>query len=90
MATIAKKDSRFDMRMTQEQRNKVERAAAIKGKTLTQWAMDNLMESAQRDIEEEATTRLSADAFAELAKALETPLPSAAQKLLEKKPVWES
>lgn len=63
MATVAKKNSRFDMRLTQEQRSEVERAAAIKGKTLTQWALDNLMESARRDIEEESTTRLSLDAL---------------------------
>ncbi len=91
MATIAKsaKDSRFDMRMTREQRGEVERAAAMKGKSLTQWALDNLLASARRDIEEETTTHLSLDAFNEFAAALDEPMPLAAQRLADRKPVWE-
>ncbi len=91
MATIAKtkKDSRFDMRMTREQRSEVERAAAIKGKSLTQWALDNLLESARRDIEEETTTRLSRKGFDELAAALEETMPVETRRLIEQKPVWQ-
>lgn len=90
MGTIARnvKDSRFDMRMTREQRSEVERAAAIKGKTLTQWALDNLLESARRDIEEEATTCLSREAFDRFAKMLDRPMPEEARRLVEQKPVW--
>lgn len=90
MATIARniKDSRFDMRMTREQRSEVERAAAIKGKSLTQWALDNLLESARRDIEEETTTYLSREVFDKFAAALEEPMPEATRRLLDRKPVW--
>ncbi|MCD8316614.1 MAG: DUF1778 domain-containing protein [Eggerthellaceae bacterium] len=77
------------MRLTSEQRREIERAAAIKGKTLTQWALDNLLTSARRDIEEETMTRLSIDAFDQLARALEEPMPQAAVRLAEAIPVWE-
>lgn len=90
MATLAKnvKDSRFDMRMTREQRNEVERAAAIKGKSLTQWALDNLLAAAQRDIEEDRTTHLSAKAFDTFAEALDRPMPDETIRLIQQKPVW--
>lgn len=87
-ATRGIKDSRFDMRMTHEQRAEVERAAAIKGKSLTQWALDNLLESARRDIEEESTTLLSRKAFAQFAEALDQPMADETRLLIEQKPVW--
>lgn len=77
------------MRMTDEQRSQVERAAAMQGKTLTQWALDHLLEAARFDIEQETTTRLSADAFDELARALEKPMPLETRRLLDEKPVWD-
>lgn len=91
MATVAKqtKNSRFDMRMTADQRQEIERAAAIKGKSLTQWALDSLLSSARRDIEEETTTRLSQEQFEKLSAALEEPMPAATQALLRRTPLWD-
>ena len=59
MATItnASKTSRLDMRMSDEQRSEIERAASIKGMSLTQWALQNLLAAARRDIQEETVTR---------------------------------
>lgn len=92
MATASsanQKSCRFDMRMTPSQREEIELAAAVKGKTLTQWSLDNLLASARRDLEEETTTRLSIRAFDEFARALDDGTPAAAVELLGKKPVWE-
>lgn len=88
MATVTK-NSRFDMRMTPVQRKEVERAAALQGKTLTQWALDHLMEAARYDIEQSTTTHLSANDFAAFAAALEAPMPTKAKQLMERKAVWE-
>lgn len=88
MATVVRQ-SRFDMRMTKEQRLEIERAAAIKGKTLTQWALDNLLEAARFDIEQETMTRLPSDSFEAFAAALDQPMPEEARSLLSEKAVWE-
>lgn len=88
MAT-AVKDCRFDMRMTSAQRDEVERAASLRGQTLTQWALDHLLEAARYDIEQETTTRLASGDFARFAAAIDEPMPEAARKLMAQKAVWE-
>lgn len=88
MATVTK-NSRFDMRMTAAQRDQIERAAALRGKTLTQWALDRLLEAARYDIEQETTTHLASAEFDQFAAALEEPMPLAARQLIAAKAVWE-
>ena len=82
------RSSRLNMRMTQEQRSTIDRAATLKGATITQWALDHLIDDAHRDIEEETTIRLSAKAFDEFKDALERPMPKAMQDLLAREPKW--
>lgn len=77
------------MRLTSDQRSEIERAAAIQGKSLTQWALDHLLEAARYDIEQETVTRLSAEAFDQFLTALESPMPDAARTLAAEKAVWE-
>lgn len=90
MATVsAQKTSRLDMRMTDEQREEIELAASVKGMSLTQWALQNLLSAARRDLEEETTTRLSTRAFKTFRDALDRGMPPEAQMLLDEKPVWE-
>ena len=90
MATVsAQKSSRLDMRMTDEQREAIELAAAAKGMSLTQWALQNLLAAARRDLDEQTTTRLSAHAFKAFKDALDKGMPPEAQDLLDQKPVWE-
>ena len=91
MATVTNtsKTSRLDMRMSDEQRSEIERAASIKGMSLTQWALQNLLAAARRDIQEETVTRLSMDAFDQFKTALDTGMPPEAVALLSQKPVWE-
>lgn len=91
MATAAKnnRSSRLDMRMTDDQRSEIERAAAVKGMSLTQWSLDNLLAAARRDLLDETTTRLSLKAFDDFKKALDKGMPVEAAELIAQKPVWE-
>ncbi|GAA0636234.1 DUF1778 domain-containing protein [Bifidobacterium pullorum] len=74
--------------MTPEQRSTIDKAATLKGATITQWALDHLMADARKDIEEETTIRLSARAFDEFKEALEGPMPQALQDLLKRDAQW--
>lgn len=87
-ATLGK-SSRMDVRLTQEQRNQIEKAAALQGMTLTQWAVSHLLDCAQRDIDQATTTRLSAGEFDAFLALLDRPMPEATQHLLAEKPIWE-
>lgn len=90
-ALMEKKDKqcRMDVRLTQSQRAAYERAASLKGQTLTQWATAHLDESARRDIETATTTVLSGSSFDEFCAMLDAPMPKAVQDLLSRKAVWE-
>lgn len=83
------KQRRMDLWLTEQQRENCERAAELKGQTLTQWATAHLDESAARDIAEASTTCLSSEAFDALCEMLEAPMPEPTQRLLERKAVWE-
>lgn len=82
------KSSRMDIRLTAPQRSKYEKAASLKGQTLTQWASSHLDRCAERDIAEASTTVLSAEAFDLFCAILDEPLPEAAASLLARKPIW--
>ena len=89
VAEKQEKQYRMDIRLTQPQRLNYERAASLRGQTLTQWATAHLDESARRDIDEAMTTALSPEAFDAFCAMLDAPMPEAAQNLLARKPVWE-
>jgi uncharacterized protein (DUF1778 family) len=92
MATYARrpqKTSRIDMRVTDDQKELIERAAALKGQSVTQWSVDCLVENARADIEYETTTRLSEAAFDAFLQELDKPLPKATRRLLSRDRVWE-
>lgn len=90
-ATIEKKEKqcRMDIRLTRAQRASYERAASLRGKTLTQWVTAHLDENASKDIDEATTTVLSREAFEAFCDILDAPIPDGAQKLLAQKAVWE-
>ena len=52
MTTENNKNSRFEMRLTYEQRSRIDQAAESKGMTSLQWALSNLLAAADRDIHE--------------------------------------
>lgn len=87
MATLTKqtvskqKTSRLDIRLTDAQRQLIERAAELTGSTLTQWTARHLLESARKDIEEATVLHLES-------QALDQPVPPAAEKLTERDPQW--
>lgn len=83
------KQFRMDIRLAQSQRRNYERAAPLRGQTLTQWATSHLDESARRDIDEATTTMLAPQAFDEFCAMLDAPVPQAAAELLLRKAVWE-
>lgn len=83
------KQYRMDIRLAQAQRRNYERAASLRGQTLTQWATSHLDESARRDIDEATTTMLAPQAFDEFCAMLDAPMPQAAADLLSRKAVWE-
>lgn len=91
MATATRtsqKTARIDIRLTSEQRELIERAAALTGSTLTQWTAQQLMEAAQRDIETRTRLALESEAFDAFQAALDEPLPAEARQLLARSPQW--
>ncbi|MBT1177659.1 DUF1778 domain-containing protein [Bifidobacterium callimiconis] len=90
MAQISStKDSRFEMRLTQDQRLKIDQAAETKGLTASQWALSNLLEAADRDIREAHIIRLNDQAWEDFTAALDQPMPTKITQLLESEPIWK-
>lgn len=91
MATIAtqKRDARLDLRMQANEREQIERAASLKGMSITQWALQKLSNAAREDIQEETVTRLSMQAFDDFKAALDQGMPNETKELLASKAVWE-
>lgn len=89
MGTTTNKDSRFEIRLTQEQRNQLNQAAEIKGLSCSQWALTNLLDAAKRDIKEAHIIKLDDTAWEEFTQALDDPMPEATRRLLESEPVWQ-
>lgn len=85
----AGKASRMDIRITMPQRAKYEKAAALKGQSLTQWASAHLDACANKDIAEASTTILEDEAFERFCAILDSPMPKAVENLLARKPVWQ-
>lgn len=88
MTATAEKRCRMDLRLTELQRLSYERAAALKGQTLSQWSTSKLDEAARRDIDEATATILSAEAFDSFCAMLDAPMPEAARKLLAREEIW--
>ncbi|MBM6699363.1 DUF1778 domain-containing protein [Bifidobacterium pullorum subsp. saeculare] len=83
------KTSRFEMRLTEQQRATIERAAATRGLTLSHWAINNLMDDAHRDIREGNTIYLSDEAYDDFVKALDEPMSPQTAQLLNTPAVWD-
>lgn len=83
------KNSRMDLRLTHSQRSAYEKAASLKGQTLTQWSIAHLDEAARYDIEQARLTVLSDNEFELFCHALDESMPKAAQDLLARDEIWE-
>lgn len=88
-ATIGTKNARLDLRMRPDEREEIERAASLKGMSITQWALQKLTLAAQSDIQEETVTRLSMQAFDDFRAVLDEGMPAEAKELIASKAVWE-
>ncbi len=78
----------MDMRLSQAQRMRYEKAAELKGLTLTRWASGHLDECAARDIAEASMTILADENFDRFCEMLNEPMPAATKELLARKPMW--
>jgi uncharacterized protein (DUF1778 family) len=85
-----RKDARLDLRMDREQKDVIGKAAAARGMSVSQWAIDRLVSAAHADLLEDKAMRLSARAFDEFAALLEEPQDSTFEAFLAEKTIWDA
>lgn len=89
MTEITSKASRFEMRLTPSQKERLDQAAEIKGLSTSQWALSNLLVAADRDIQESHVLYLDDEQWNSFIKALDEPMPAKMVELLESEPIWK-
>ncbi|WP_236036802.1 MULTISPECIES: DUF1778 domain-containing protein [Bifidobacterium] len=77
------------MRLTQDQRDRIDQAAEYKGLSSSQWALSNLLDAAERDIRSSHTIQLDDEAWESFASALDGPMPEQTLELIGRKPIWQ-
>lgn len=89
MTEITSKASRFEMRLTPSQKERLDQAAEIKGLSTSQWALSNLLVAADRDIQESHVLYLDDEQWNSFIKSLDEPMPTKMIELLESEPIWK-
>ena len=89
MIETTNKASRFEMRLTPSQKERLDQAAEIKGLSTSQWALSNLLVAADRDIQESHVLYLDDEQWNSFIKSLDEPLPTKMVELLESEPIWK-
>ena len=89
MTETINKASRFEMRLTPSQKERLDQAAETKGLSTSQWALSNLLVAADRDIQESHTLYLDDEQWNSFIKALDEPMPAKMVELLESEPIWK-
>ena len=89
MTEITSKASRFEMRLTPSQKERLDQAAEIKGLSTSQWALSNLLVAADRDIQESHVLYLDDEQWNSFIKSLDEPMPEEMVRLLESEPIWK-
>lgn len=89
MIETTNKASRFEMRLTPSQKERLDQAAETKGLSTSQWALSNLLVAADRDIQESHTLYLDDEQWNSFIKALDEPMPAKMVELLESEPIWK-
>ena len=89
MIETTNKASRFEMRLTPSQKERLDQAAEIKGLSTSQWALSNLLVAADRDIQESHVLYLDAEQWNSFIKSLDEPMPTKMVELLESEPIWK-
>ena len=89
MIETTNKASRFEMRLTPSQKERLYQAAEIKGLSTSQWALSNLLVAADRDIQESHVLYLDDEQWNSFIKSLDEPMPTKMVELLESEPIWK-
>lgn len=89
MIETTNKASRFEMRLTPSQKERLDQAAEIKGLSTSQWALSNLLVAADRDIQESHVLYLDNEQWNSFIKSLDEPMPTKMVELLESEPIWK-
>lgn len=89
MMETTNKASRFEMRLTPSQKERLDQAAEIKGLSTSQWALSNLLVAADRDIQESHVLYLDDEQWNLFIKSLDEPMPTKMVELLESEPIWK-
>lgn len=89
MTETTNKASRFEMRLTPSQKERLDQAAAIRGLSTSQWALSNLLVAADRDIQESHVLYLDDEQWNSFIKSLDEPMPTKMEELLESEPIWK-
>jgi len=89
MIETTNKASRFEMRLTPSQKERLDQAAEIKGLSTSQWALSNLLVAADRDIQESHVLYLDDGQWNSFIKSLDEPMPTKMVELLESEPIWK-
>ena len=89
MIETTNKASRFEMRLTPSQKERLDQAAEIKGLSTSQWALSNLLVAADRDIQESHVLYLDDEQWNSFIKSLDEPMPKKMVELHESEPIWK-
>lgn len=89
MIETTNKASRFEMRLTPSQKERLDQAAEIKGLSTSQWALSNLLVAADRDIQESHVLYLDDEQWNSFIKSLDEPMSTKMVELLESEPIWK-
>ena len=92
MATVADapKTSRLDLRLTDEEKRQIERAAALSGISMSQWSISCLLDRARELILESRSIHLSDEAFDKFSQMLDEPMPTSFAAFLDEEAMsWE-
>ena len=84
------KTARIDLRLTDEQRRLLDRAASICGSTVASYSVASLMDCAARTVAQAHRVVLSDADFDQFMEALDAPDDEAWLRLRNLKPVWAS
>lgn len=84
------KSARIELRVTAAQKAIIENAAAISGRTVTDFSADALLQRAEEVIHEDRRLRVDAEAFDAFLTVMDRPARSleGLRELLERKPVF--
>ncbi|MDR1387908.1 MAG: DUF1778 domain-containing protein [Propionibacteriaceae bacterium] len=82
------KTARLDLRLTDAQKTRVERAAALRGSTTAGFAVASLLDAAAAVIADESEIALSEEIWVEFTAALDAPDSESWKALRATEPVW--